>query len=40
MGHERVEPLVTQTISAFLEGVRAHSCKLPPAAGGITVQAK
>jgi predicted dienelactone hydrolase len=40
MGHERVEPLVTQTISAFLEGVRAHSCKLPPAASGITLQAK
>jgi predicted dienelactone hydrolase len=40
LGRETVEPLVTQTIAAFLAGVRGRTCKLPPAASGITVQAK
>lgn len=39
-GHTRVEPLVTSTIAAFLQGVRAHACILPPSKSDITLQAK
>jgi len=40
LGAEMVDPLVTQTIDAFLSGVRNHACTLPPAQSGITLQAK
>jgi hypothetical protein len=40
LGREKVEPLVTQTIAAFLGGVRNHSCSLPPAVSGMDLQAK
>lgn len=40
LGREMVEPLVTQTIAAFLQGARKHACSLPPAASGMTLQAK
>lgn len=39
-GSDRVEPLVTETIREFLNGVRTHSCTLPPQEKGITLQAK
>ncbi len=34
------ETLAVQTITAFLAGVHAHDCRLPPATRGITLQAK
>lgn len=40
LGADKVEPLVTQTIAAFLEGVRKRACSLPPALSGIKLQAK
>jgi dienelactone hydrolase len=40
LGQEKVEPLVTETISAFLNGVREHFCKLPPPVTGLNLQAK
>ena len=40
LGHDQVEPVVTETVSAFLSGVRDHSCKLPPPVSGLTLQAK
>lgn len=40
MGADRVEPIVTRTISAFLSGVRANACILPAAIAGIALQAK
>ena len=40
LGREKVESLVTQTIAAFLQGARKHACTLPPAASGMTLQAK
>jgi hypothetical protein len=39
-GHQSVEPQITQTITAFLDGVHAGSCKLPPRTGSMTLQAK
>ena len=39
-GADRVEPLATGTIDAFLKGVRAHACALPQSENGITLQAK
>lgn len=39
-GHLMVEPLVTQTIAAFLQGVRQHSCVLPPQIAQMTLTAK
>ncbi len=39
-GHLRVEPQVTQTITAFLDGVRKQSCVLPPQTRTMTLQAK
>jgi predicted dienelactone hydrolase len=40
LGHERVEPLVTSTIAAFLQGVRAGRCTLPPPIASMPLQAK
>lgn len=40
LGHERVEPLITQTIHSFLSGVRAGSCGLPAAVPGIALKSK
>lgn len=40
LGAEKVGPLVTETIAAFLEGARKHACTLPPALSGMTLQAK
>src|SRR5579871_439088 len=39
-GADRVEPRVTQTVSAFVKGVRAGSCSLPEQLAGMTLQAK
>jgi predicted dienelactone hydrolase len=39
-GSEGVEPLVTQTIAAFLAGVHGKSCALPATASGMKLQAK
>jgi hypothetical protein len=39
-GHNRVEPLVTATIAAFLQGVHRHACTLPPSDPTMTLQAK
>lgn len=39
-GSEKVEPMVTETIAAFLAGVRSSSCALPAAMRGMTLQAK
>lgn len=39
-GHEGVEPLVTQTIAAFLVGVRAQACSLPSPTSAMKLQAK
>jgi hypothetical protein len=36
----RVEPTVTQTIAAFLEGARNGACSLPVTVVGMTLQAK
>lgn len=40
LGHERVEPLITQTIHSFLDGVRGGSCRLPAAVPGIALKSK
>lgn len=40
MGAGRVEPLVTQTIASFLQGVRGHACALPAPVAGMSLQAK
>lgn len=40
IGKENVESRVTQTIAAFLKGVRSNNCALPPSASGMTLQAK
>ncbi|SPE27130.1 conserved exported hypothetical protein [Candidatus Sulfotelmatomonas gaucii] len=40
LGSDKVEPLVTQTIAAFLPGARKHACTLPSALSGMTLQAK
>lgn len=40
MDADKVEPLVTQTIGAFLAGVRGGSCTLPKPANGLTMQDK
>ena len=40
LGADKVEPLVTQTIAAFLSGARKHACALPPTPAGMTLQAK
>ncbi len=40
LGHEKVEPLVTQTVASFLAGVRQRSCTAPAAADGLTLQEK
>jgi len=40
LGADKVEPLVTQTIAAFLPGARKHSCALPPTPAGMTLEAK
>jgi dienelactone hydrolase len=40
LGADKVKPMVTQTIFAFLAGVHQDSCALPPAASGITLQEK
>jgi dienelactone hydrolase len=40
IGHDEVEPLVTQTIAAFLAGVRAGRCTLPAPANEMNLQAK
>lgn len=39
-GHERVEPIVTGAIAAFLQGVRAHACALPAPVSSMILQAK
>ena len=39
-GSSTVEPLVTQTIAAFLSGVRIHACTLPEPVNGMTLKAK
>jgi dienelactone hydrolase len=40
IGHERVEPLVTETIASFLAGVQQGKCDVPLAARGMTLQEK
>lgn len=40
IGHEEVEPAVTQTIATFLEGVKAQQCMLPAPLSGMNLQAK
>ncbi|MGB8474955.1 MAG: hypothetical protein WCE61_12790 [Candidatus Acidiferrum sp.] len=40
LGAGRVEPLVTQTIMSFLQGVRGEGCALPAVKPRITLQAK
>ncbi len=40
VGSEKVEPMVTQTVAAFLSGAREGACKLPPAPNGMTLRAK
>ena len=40
IGADRVEPLVTQTISAFLSGSRQRSCSLPHPLPNLVLQAK
>ncbi len=39
-GADQVTPLVTQTVAAFLSGVRGHACVLPAPASGIALRAK
>jgi hypothetical protein len=39
-GNERVGPTVTQTITAFLEGVHKKSCTLPPSTSQMKLQGK
>jgi predicted dienelactone hydrolase len=39
-GANHVDPLVTQTVNAFLTGVHTHACTLPPAAKGMTLESK
>ena len=40
LGKERVEPKVTSTIDAFLNGVRGGECVVPAPLGGMTLQEK
>lgn len=40
MGHDKVEALVTQTIGAFLAGVRRGACSLPSPPSGMTLKGK
>lgn len=40
IGAGKVEPLVTQTVAAFLGGVRGKGCALPAALSGIELKAK
>jgi len=40
LGADTVKPLVTQTVAAFLKGVQAQNCPLPPAISSLTLQAK
>ena len=40
LGHATVEPMVTQTIEAFLGGVIRHACTLPKPVSGLTLKAK
>jgi len=40
LGADRVKPMVTGTIGAFLSGVRGGSCVLPTAEAGMSLQAK
>lgn len=39
-GAARVDALATETIGAFLKGVRSHACTLPQPESGIALQAK
>ena len=39
-GKDRVEPLVEESIAAFLPEAEQHACALPPSTDGITMQAK
>lgn len=39
-GHLRVEPMVTQTVAAFLAGVRSGGCETPVPIAGMTLQVK
>lgn len=39
-GADRVEPMVTQTVAAFLNSVRAPACAVPSPVQGMTLQAK
>ena len=40
IGRQRVQSLVTQTIQAFLNGMRANSCPLPPPEKAMSLRAK
>ena len=40
VGHDMVEPLVTQTVVSFLAGVRQNSCTLPPSPSAMKLVAK
>lgn len=40
MGADRVKPMVTETITSFLSGARAHECTLPGSVPGMTLQSK
>jgi len=40
LGHDMVEPLVTQTVVSFLAGVRRNSCPLPPSPSDMKLVAK
>jgi dienelactone hydrolase len=40
LGADRAEPLVTQTIAAFLSGVRSGHCSLPPPVPALNLQSK
>ncbi len=40
LGADKVDPLVTQTIAAFLSDVRKRACAPPPVSQGMTLQAK
>jgi hypothetical protein len=39
-GHEKVEPLVTNTIASFLAGVQQYACTIPAPIDGMPLQAK
>jgi len=40
VGHDIVEPLVTQAVAAFLAGVRKNSCTLPSSPDAMKLVAK